>query len=114
MVACPGIFNKGQWVPPEKMKLVLNGLCGMLLLVGFSSAALAQTAVEYGIIGSKPPPTSPGPAKTISKKVKAGLTKTPSLDRGHKRQTERQPKAGGKTEGPLIIERRGDHYERVN
>ena len=95
------------------LKLILNGLFVTLLSVALSSVASAQTAVEYGIIGSKPPPTSPGPEKSISKKVQAGL-KQPSSDQGYKRQTERQPTAGCKTGGPLIIEGRGDRYERVN
>jgi hypothetical protein len=85
-----------------------------LFSIAISSVAPAQTAVEYGIIGSKPPPTSPGPVKTISKKVQAGPKQAPSSDQGYKRQTERQPTAGGKTRGPLIIERRGDRYERVD
>jgi hypothetical protein len=85
-----------------------------LLLAGFHSVALAQVAVEYGIIGSKPPPTSPDTGKGISNKVQTGLKQTPSSDQGYKRQAERQSGAGGKTGGPLIIERRGDRYERVN
>ena len=96
------------------VKFVLYWLFVTLLSVALSSVASAQTAVEYGIIGSKPPPTSPGPEKTISKKVQAGLKQAPSSDQGYKKQTERQPTAGGKTGGPLIIERRGNRCERVN
>jgi len=96
------------------LKAVLVWLSLALLLTGLTSVALAQVAVEYGIIGSKPPPASSDPGKSISKKVEAGLKKGPSSDQGYKRQAERQSKAGGKTGGPLIIERRGDRYERVN
>jgi len=81
---------------------------------GLSSVASAQVAVEYGVIGSKPPPKAPDTGKTISKKVKAGQKKSPSSDQDYKRQTQRQSKPGGKTGGPLIIEWRGDHYERIN
>jgi hypothetical protein len=96
------------------LKLLVYWLCITLLSCGLTSVASAQVAVEYGIIGSKPPPKAPDTGKTISKKVEAGLKKTPSSDQDYKRQTQRQQKAGGKTGGPLIIERRGDHYERIN
>ena len=96
------------------LKFLLYWLCITLLVCGLSSVASAQVAVEYGIIGSKPPPKAPDTGKTISKKVKAGQKKSPSSDEGYKRQTQRQSKPGGKTGGPLIIEWRGDHYERIN
>jgi len=96
------------------LKFLLYWLCVILLLCGLSSVASAQVAVEYGIIGSKPPPKAPDTGKTISKKVKAGQKKSPSSDQDYKRQTQRQSKPGGKTGGPLIIEWRGDHYERIN
>ena len=96
------------------LKYFLYGLCIVLFSYGLTSVAFGQVAVEYGIIGSKPPPKAPDTGKTISKKVKAGLKKSPSSDEDYKRQTQRQSKPGGKTGGPLIIEWRGDHYERIN
>ena len=96
------------------LKFLLYWLCITLLVCGLSSVASAQVAVEYGVIGSKPPPKAPDTGKTISKKVKAGQKKSPSSDQDYKRQTQRQSKPGGKTGGPLIIEWRGDHYERIN
>ena len=96
------------------LSLICFSLSAALLLAGFHSVAVAQVAVEYGIIGSKPPPASPDPGKGISKKVRTGAKQAPSSDKGYKRQTASQPKAGSKTGGPLIIERRGDQYERVN
>jgi hypothetical protein len=89
-------------------------ICSVLLVVALISTTSAQTAVEYGIIGSKPPPRSLDPGRTISKKAQAGLKQTPSSDQGYTRQPQAQSKTGGKTGGPLIIERRGDHYERIN
>src|SRR5512139_2802190 len=96
------------------LSLTFLWLSVALFLAGFHSVAVAQVAVEYGIVGSKPPPASPDVGKSIGKKVRTGAKQTPSSDQGYKRQTASQPKAGSKTGGPLIIERRGDRYERVN
>ncbi len=84
-----------------------------LLLAGFYSVAPAQVAVEYGIIGSKPPPAAADSGRSISKKIEAGLKQTPSPDQSWSRETQRQTTQAGTTGGPLIIEQRGDHYERV-
>jgi hypothetical protein len=96
------------------VKVVIFCLRVALLLVVFQSTAVAQVAVEYGIVGSKPPPKAADTGKTISKKVEAGFKKSPSSDQGYKRQTKGQSRPAGKAGGPLIIEKRGDHYERVN
>jgi hypothetical protein len=85
-----------------------------LLFFSLTAIAFGQTAVEYGIIGSKPPPKSPDAGRSVNEKIQSGLKQTPSSGQGYRRQTERQPKGGGNTGGPLIIEQRGGHYERVN
>ncbi len=92
----------------------------LFVLLFFSSVILvpltvsAQSAVEYGIItGSKPPPKPMNVMKgseqiTQREEVKASSGKT------HKRKTSTQTKTGSKGSGPLIIEKRGNRYERVN
>ena len=92
--------------------LVLLGL----LSAGLLSVASAQTAVEYGIIGSKPPPKSPSSdiGSTINKALERTPRETRSTTERYKKETRTQKKTGGKSGGPLIIEQRGNHYERIN
>ncbi len=96
------------------LKFVLCWLCATLISSGIYSAVWAQTAVEYGIIGSKPPPNSSDIGTSISKKVNDGLKPTRSSNKGYTTERQRQMKPGGKNGEPLIIERRGDGYRRVN
>ncbi len=85
-------------------------LISMTLVVGFASAAFGQPALEYGILGSKPP-KSQDAGKSVSKKLQGGFRQAPT--QRDTKQAQPQPKSGGGAGGPLIIEQRGDHYERV-
>ena len=104
----------------------------ILLAVFFCAAtapvALAQVAVEYGIIGSKPPPISPDIAGKVETRVQTDSRRvTCSSNACRSKQTDKSTTVGKVKEprgiekrgahkgtGPLIIEQRGDHYERIN
>jgi hypothetical protein len=75
------------------------------------SNAAAQAAVEYGgIIGSKPSPKSPEVLKNSERSTKPDSSRS-SVQ--YKKVLDRT-KAGGKASEPLIIEKRGDRYERIH
>ena len=82
----------------------------LLLMAFIPSNAAAQAAVEYGgIIGSKPPPRSPEVPRNSDR-----LTKPDSFRSCAQRNKKpNQAKAGGKAGEPLIIEKRGARYERI-
>ncbi len=78
------------------------------------SRVSAQSTVEYGtIIGSKPPPKPMNVMKGSEQITKPEAVKT-SSGKTQKKKTTSQAKTGSKGSGPLILEKRGSHYERVN
>jgi hypothetical protein len=76
----------------------------------------AQSAVEYGtIIGSKPPPKPMNVMKSSEQITKPEAVNT-SSGKTQKKKTTSQAKTGStgsKGSGPLILEKRGSHYERL-
>ena len=107
----------------------------LIAMVVFSFAAgtntaSAQVAMEYGVIGSKTPPKSADVAGNIENKVEIGSQRTACSSKACRSKRTPQSttaarvkepqvvekRAGQKStgSGPLIIEQRGDHYERVN
>jgi len=110
------------------IKLLILVLPAVIFCVATVPAAWAQTALEYGIIGSKTPTKSPDALGKIENKVETGSKKsTCSSGACRSKQTNKSTKVGKVKEpriieksvghkgtGPLIIEKRGDHYERVN
>jgi hypothetical protein len=86
-----------------------------LLFIAFiPSDVSAQSAVEYGtIVGSKPPPKAPNVMKSSERITQKESTKS-SPKKGSKEKTSTQEKSGAKGSGPMIIEKRGNRYERIN
>lgn len=85
-------------------------ICALWLLAFGPSEASAQSAVEYGgIVGSKPPPKSPDIMKGSDRIAKPDASRACA----QKKRKSGQAKAAGKMSGPLIIEKRGGRYERV-
>lgn len=84
-------------------------VCALTLIAFVPSEVSAQAAVEYGGIISKPPPRSPAILKDSDRIAK------PESSRScvQKRRKSDHAKTDGKTGGPLIIERRGNRYERI-
>ena len=112
------------------VKLLILVLPAVIFCVATAPAAWAQTALEYGIIGSKTPTKSPDALGKIENKVETGSQRsTCSSGACRSKQTNKsttaqkikeprivEKRAGQRSTGtgPLIIEKRGDHYERVN
>jgi len=94
-------------------KLILGVLCVTVVPLGLTATVFGQAAAEYGILGSKPPPKVTDLGKAAGENVQGGTKRVPPA-RQAATQTSPQPQPAGKTKGPLIIERRGNHYERVN
>lgn len=84
------------------------------LIILIPSTVSAQAAVEYGtIIGSKPPPKTPNVMKS-SENITQKESSKASPKKGYKEKTSIQAKTGTKGSGPVIIEKRGNRYERIN
>jgi hypothetical protein len=91
--------------------IILFFFCCVILV---PSTVSAQAAVEYGIIaGGKPPPKPLNVMKGSEQITQREEVKT-SSGKTQKRKTSTQAKTGSKGSGPLIIEKRGNRYERVN
>jgi hypothetical protein len=88
--------------------------CVLLFITVIPSTVSAQAAVEYGtIIGSKPPSKTPNVMKSPEKISQKESSKT-SQKKDSKERTFNQAKTGAKGSGPVIIEKRGNRYERIN
>jgi hypothetical protein len=90
--------------------------CTIIIFITLTpSTVSAQAAVEYGtIIGSKTPPKTPNVMKS-SEKISQKESSKASPKNGSKEKTSNQvKKTGAKGSGPVIIEKRGNSYERIN
>jgi hypothetical protein len=88
--------------------------CTILFIIMIPSTASAQAAVEYGtIIGSKPPPKTPNVMKS-SERITQKESPKSSPKKASKENTSPQAKTGTKSSGPVIIEKQGNHYNRLN
>lgn len=86
----------------------------LLFMALIPSTASAQSAVEYGtIVGSRPPPKAPNVMKSSERITQRESTKS-SPKKSPKEKTSTQAKSGTKGSGPVIIEKRGNRYERIN
>jgi hypothetical protein len=93
---------------------LISVFCSILFITMGPSTALAQAAVEYGtIIGSKPPPKSQN-VMNSSEKITQKESPKATPKKGSKEKTSTQAKTGAKDPGPVIIEKQGDHYKRIN
>ena len=101
------------------MKFIVLIVSVVFLFYVLMSSGVAQVAVEYGVMGSKTGSavaagsgrtscsSNTCRSKTVSKSATARKTREPRVV--EKRQERRDSGTG-----PLIIEKRGDHYERIN
>jgi hypothetical protein len=111
-------------------KFLILVLAVGLIYAAAAPSAWAQVAVEYGVIGSKTPPKSADITGKIENKAEIGSQRTACSGKAcRSRRTAqsaiasriKEPLVGekrtgkkSKGSGPLIIEQRGDHYERIN
>lgn len=101
------------------MKFIILIASVVFLWYGLVSPGVAQVAVEYGVMGSKTgSAVAAGSGRTsclsnacrskpVSKSATAKKNREP-------RVVEKRQELRDSGTGPLIIEKRGDHYERVN
>lgn len=96
------------------MKMTLAVGCALLFMIGEVSPVFATAAVEYGIISGKPAPGSGIGAKLGEKMDQVNEKSQAAGKPVQKMKKEKQGRSAGKGSGPLIMERRGDHFERIN
>jgi hypothetical protein len=112
------------------VKFLILVLAVGLFYAATAPSAWAQVTVEYGVIGSKTPPKSADITGNIGNKAEIGSQPTACSSKAcRSKQTNKsttaqkikeprivEKRAGQRSTGtgPLIIEKRGDHYERVN
>jgi len=99
------------------MKMWFAVGCAMLFIIGEVSPVFATAAAEYGIVSSKPMPKS-GKVINLDEKINEAMNKNnaPAKQSQSSKKVGKGDKgrAAGKGSGPLILERRGDHFERVH
>jgi hypothetical protein len=96
-------------------KLVVFTLMVIFLWLVLPQVAMAQVGVEYGIIGSsRVPPKCPDCSGKVEKKIQNNFRRTTSSNKENRSKQMNKSQTGGKGSGPLIIEKRGNHYERIN
>jgi hypothetical protein len=100
------------------MKFIILIVSFVFLCYGLLSSGVAQVAVEYGLIGSNTgSAVSSGLGRTscLSNACRnKQASKSATVKKGQEpRVVEKRQKGRGLGTGPLIIERRGDHYERI-
>jgi len=99
----------------DVMKIWFAVGCAMLFIIAEATPVFATAAVEYGILSSKPMPRS-GKVINLDEKINGAMNKNnaPAKQGGKKVRKGDKSRAAGKSSGPLILERRGNHFERVH
>jgi hypothetical protein len=96
------------------MKFIILIVSFVFLCYGLLSSGVAQVAVEYGAMGSKTSPKCLGCSKKVQRNTLNSVRRTTPSSKVEKSKLTRKPQPSGRYSGPLIIEKRGDHYERIN
>ena len=112
------------------VKFLILVLAVCLFYAATAPSAWAQVAVEYGVIGSKTPPKSADITGNIENKAEIGSQRTACSSKACRSKRTPQSTTASRVKeplvvekrtgkkstgsGPLIIEKRGNHYERVN